>query len=181
MIREALLLSFLLLPAHGQVLALTPDRTVDFPGFNAFPLKGSVKAGGAHPYFAVMVAGSGPMDRDWSTPLIPLPSHGGRDLALWLQGQGVGSLRYDKRFIGAKDPTFDVSLDANGTGPSTSIGKITVGADGTGRLKLTTNVPAITTSSIITLSATAADGTPTTAITSATFAISTPTTKKAGH
>jgi len=89
-----------------------PDRQITFPGFNAFPLKGSVKAGGGHPYFAVMVAGSGPTDRDWSNPLIPTPSHGGRDFAAWLQGQGIGSLRYDKRFIGSKDSKLDISLDA---------------------------------------------------------------------
>ena len=88
------------------------DRELGFPGFNAFPLKGSVRAGGAHPYFAVMVAGSGPTDRDWSSPLINVPSHGGRDFAAWLQGQGLGSLRYDKRFIGSRDPKLDVSLDA---------------------------------------------------------------------
>ena len=88
------------------------DRELGFPGFNAFPLKGSVRAGGAHPFFAVLVAGSGPTDRDWSNPLIPVPSHGGRDFAAWLQGQGLGSLRYDKRFIGARDPKLDISLDA---------------------------------------------------------------------
>ncbi|WP_243320259.1 alpha/beta fold hydrolase [Geothrix sp. SG200] len=98
-------------PVPAPVQA-TADREITFPGFNAFPLKGSVRAGGAHRYFAVMVAGSGPTDRDWSNPLIPVPSHGGRDLAAWLQGQGIGSLRYDKRFIGSKDPKLDISLDA---------------------------------------------------------------------
>jgi pimeloyl-ACP methyl ester carboxylesterase len=88
------------------------ERVIHFPGFNAFPLNASVLAGGAHPYFAVMVAGSGPTDRDWSNPLISMPSHGGRDIALWLQAQGIGSLRYDKRFIGSKDPKLDISLDA---------------------------------------------------------------------
>ena len=112
MIREALLLCALMLSAYTQTVALSPDREVGFPGFNALPLKGSVKASGAHPYFAVMVAGSGSTDRDWSNPLIPVPSHGGRDLAAWLQGQGIGSLRYDKRFIGGKDPKLDISLDA---------------------------------------------------------------------
>jgi pimeloyl-ACP methyl ester carboxylesterase len=70
-----------------------------------------VRPAGAHPYFAVMVAGSGPTDRNWSSPLMA-PSHGGRDFAEWLQKQGVGSLRYDKRFIGSKDPKLDISLDA---------------------------------------------------------------------
>jgi hypothetical protein len=99
-------------PTPPALVEAAPDRDLAFPGFNAFPLKGSVKAGGGHPYFAVMVAGSGPTDRDWSNPLIPVPSHGGRDVAAWLQGQGIGSLRYDKRFIGAKDPRLDISLDA---------------------------------------------------------------------
>ena len=96
----------------AQVPVPAPERELAFPGFNAFPLKGSVKAGGAHPYFAVMAAGSGPTDRDWSNPLIPVPSHGGRDVAAWLQAQGIGSLRYDKRFIGSKDAKLDISLDA---------------------------------------------------------------------
>ena len=108
----SLLLPLILLPVCAQAQTPAPDREIGFPGFNAFPLKGSVKAGGAHPYFAVMVAGSGPTDRDWSSPLIPMPSHGGRDIAVWLQAQGIGSLRYDKRFIGSKDPTLDISLDA---------------------------------------------------------------------
>jgi pimeloyl-ACP methyl ester carboxylesterase len=109
--RFAILASLVVAP----LLAQTPvpqDRAIAFPGFNAFPLKASVKAGGAHPFFAVMVAGSGPTDRDWSNPLIPGSSHGGRDIAVWLQGQGIGSLRYDKRFIGSKDPKLDISLDA---------------------------------------------------------------------
>jgi len=98
--------------ASGPLPLRTGERVVHFPGFNAFPLNGTVLPGGAHPYFAVMVAGSGPTDRDWSNPLIPVPSHGGRDFAAWLQGQGLGSLRYDKRFIGSQDPKLDISLDA---------------------------------------------------------------------
>lgn len=95
------------------------DRAVTFPGFNAFPINGSVRAAQGHPYFAVLVAGSGPTDRDWSNPLIrdpatgkALPSHGGRDFAAWLAAQGLGSLRWDKRFIGSQDPKLDISLDA---------------------------------------------------------------------
>jgi pimeloyl-ACP methyl ester carboxylesterase len=89
----------------------TADRDLAFPGFNAFPLKGSVRAASGHAYFAVLVAGSGPTDRNWSNPLLPA-SYGGRDFAGWLQRQGIGSLRYDKRFIGSKDPALDISLDA---------------------------------------------------------------------
>ena len=97
----------------------SPDREVTFPGFNAFPIKGSVRRGQGHGYFAVLVAGSGPTDRDWSSPVIRdqatgklLPSHGGRDMAGWLAQQGMGSLRWDKRFIGSMDPKLDISLDA---------------------------------------------------------------------
>lgn len=93
--------------------APTPaDREISFPGFNGFPLRASVRAAQGSAYFAVMVAGSGPTDRDWSNPLIPFPSHGGRDFAAWLASQGLASLRYDKRFIGARDPKLDISLDA---------------------------------------------------------------------
>ena len=88
------------------------DREISFPGFNAFPLKGSVRDAKGSTCFAVMVAGSGPTDRDWSNPLFPFPSHGGRDFAGWLASNGVGSLRYDKRFIGSHDPKLDISLDA---------------------------------------------------------------------
>ena len=112
MIRTALLACVLILPVLAQAPATAVEREIGFPGFNAFPLKGSVKAAGAHPYFAVLVAGSGPTDRDWSSPLLPMPSHGGRDFALWLQAQGIGSLCYDKRFIGSKDAKLDISLDA---------------------------------------------------------------------
>ena len=92
-------------------LSSSQGREVSFAGFNAFPLKGSVLAGGAHAYFAVMVAGSGPTDRDWASSVMAI-GHGGRDFALWLKAKGIGSLRYDKRFIGSKDPKLDISLDA---------------------------------------------------------------------
>ena len=98
---------------------LVQDRELSFPGFNAFPLKGRVCKAQGIGYFAVMVAGSGPTDGDWSNPLFrdprtgkPIPSHGGRDFAVWLAKRGIGSLRYDKRFIGSVDPKLDVSLDA---------------------------------------------------------------------
>jgi hypothetical protein len=95
-------------PAPGLA---SPDRDTAFPGFNAAPLKASVRAASGHAYFAVLVAGSGPTDRNWSNPLLPA-SYGGRDFAAWLQRQGIGSLRFDKRFIGSKDAKLDISLDA---------------------------------------------------------------------
>ena len=113
----------LLTPPAPPILSapapLPADREIAFPGFNGFPLKGSVLVADGASYFAVMVAGAGATDRNWFNPGWKLPdtgasfqSHGGRDLARWLQTQGVGSLRYDKRFIGSRDPGLDISLDA---------------------------------------------------------------------
>jgi hypothetical protein len=82
---------------------------VVFEGFNHLPLKGTVLAGEG-PLFAVLVADSGPLDRDWSEPR--LPSTAGKALAEWLRAQGVGSLRFDKRISGSKDPRLNTSLDA---------------------------------------------------------------------
>jgi len=79
---------------------------------------------------------------------------------------------------------IDVSLAADSTSPSTSIGQITIGADGTGRLKLNSGLPTVTSTSVITLSAvtTASDGTVTTTpITIATFAVPTHTARRWGH
>jgi len=95
------------------------EREITLPGFNDCKLQGSLLEAEGSGYFAVLVAGAGPSDRDWFSPALqdlakgaPLQSHSGRDLARWLAGQGIGSLRYDKRFIGRKDPTLNVSLDA---------------------------------------------------------------------
>jgi hypothetical protein len=106
------LLASPILLAAPQAPTAAPEREVTFPGFNGVTLKGSVLKGDGHPYFVVMVAGSGPTDRNWSSRLLPKPSHGGREFAGWLQTQGVGSLRFDKRFIGAWDPKMDISLEA---------------------------------------------------------------------
>ncbi len=76
---------------------------------------------------------------------------------------------------------IDVSLAADATSTSVSVGQITIGADGTGRLKLNTGLPAVTSTSVITLSAvtTAVDGTVTTTpITSATFAAAAPIARR---
>jgi hypothetical protein len=88
------------------------DREITFPGAGGVTLKGSVLQGGAHRFFAVLVAGSGPTDRNWSSSLIAVASHAGREVARWLQGRGIGSLRFDKRFIGVNDPGMDVGFGA---------------------------------------------------------------------
>jgi hypothetical protein len=91
--------------------APAPARELGFPGFNQFPLSGAVLAAEGLPWFAVLVGDSGPLDRDWVNPMLP-GSHPGRTLAQWLRDQGIGSLRYDKRIHGSRDPRLDTSLDA---------------------------------------------------------------------
>ncbi len=52
----------------------------------------------------VLVAGSGPTDRDWNSPLIPGTNGSARLLAEALAGAGFASVRYDKRGIGPHGP-----------------------------------------------------------------------------
>ncbi|HEY1391375.1 MAG TPA: alpha/beta hydrolase [Ktedonobacterales bacterium] len=62
-----------------------------------------VRPSGAGPFAAVvMVAGSGPTDRDWNSPLLPGPNGSARLLAEALAGAGIASLRYDKRASGRR-------------------------------------------------------------------------------
>ena len=60
-----------------------------------------VKPAGPGPFPAVaMVAGSGPTDRDWNSPLLPGTNGSARPLAEALAQAGIASLRYDKRASG---------------------------------------------------------------------------------
>lgn len=60
-----------------------------------------VRPSGPGPFPAVvMVAGSGPTDRDWNSPLLPGPNGSARLLAEELARTGIASLRYDKRASG---------------------------------------------------------------------------------
>ncbi|HEU0002830.1 MAG TPA: alpha/beta fold hydrolase [Ktedonobacteraceae bacterium] len=60
-----------------------------------------VRPSGPGPFPAVvMVAGSGPTDRDWNSPLLPGPNGSARLLAEELARAGIASLRYDKRASG---------------------------------------------------------------------------------
>jgi len=58
-----------------------PDGTGPFPG-------------------VVLVAGSGPTDRDWCSPLLPGTNGAGKQFALALADAGIASMRYDKRASG---------------------------------------------------------------------------------
>src|SRR5258707_12555054 len=60
-----------------------------------------VRPSGSGPFPAVvMVAGSGPTDRDWNSPLLPGTNGSARLLAEALARAGIASLRYDKRASG---------------------------------------------------------------------------------
>lgn len=60
-----------------------------------------VRPVGLGPFPAVvMVAGSGPTDRDWNSPLLPGSNGSGRLIAEALARAGIASLRYDKRVSG---------------------------------------------------------------------------------
>ncbi len=60
-----------------------------------------VRPSGAGPFPAVvMVAGSGPTDRDWNSPLLPGSNGSARLLAEALALAGIASLRYDKSASG---------------------------------------------------------------------------------
>jgi uncharacterized protein len=60
-----------------------------------------VRPAGPGPFPALaLVAGSGPTDRDWNSPLIPGTNGSGRLLAEALAADGFASLRYDKRAAG---------------------------------------------------------------------------------
>ena len=60
-----------------------------------------VRPPGPGPFPAVvMVAGSGPTDRDWNSPLLPGSNGSARLLAEALARAGIASLRYDKRASG---------------------------------------------------------------------------------
>lgn len=50
----------------------------------------------------VMVAGSGPTDRDWNSPYVPGSNGSARLLADALATAGIASLRYDKRAAGPR-------------------------------------------------------------------------------
>ncbi|HKV84623.1 MAG TPA: alpha/beta hydrolase [Ktedonobacterales bacterium] len=60
-----------------------------------------VRPVGPGPFPAVvMVAGSGPTDRDWNSPLLPGTNGSARLIAAALAQAGFVSLRYDKRVVG---------------------------------------------------------------------------------
>ena len=61
----------------------------------------------------LLLAGSGPTDRDWNSPLLPGRNGSGRLLAEALAARGISVLRFDKAFSGKNPnpPISDLTLD----------------------------------------------------------------------
>ncbi|UNK69580.1 alpha/beta fold hydrolase [Microbacterium sp. H1-D42] len=68
-------------------------------GIDMFGTFVSPEGAGPHPA-VVMVAGSGPTDRDWTSPLLPGANGTAALLAEAFAADGIASLRYDKRASG---------------------------------------------------------------------------------
>jgi uncharacterized protein len=80
-------------------------RTV--PGTLTRPARGTGPA-------VLLLAGSGPTDRDWNSPLLAGKNGSAKQLAEALAAQGIVSLRFDKAFSGQNRslPLAELTLDA---------------------------------------------------------------------
>jgi pimeloyl-ACP methyl ester carboxylesterase len=90
----ALAANTLLLPQSSDTLVLA-TQTGNISGTLVVP-----PGGGPFP-LAVIIAGSGPTDRDGNSPMLPGANNSLKMLAEGLATHGIASLRYDKRGIGA--------------------------------------------------------------------------------
>lgn len=95
-------------PWKGYYATGTVQRAVRFPGSDGATLAGTLllprwselqKVPGV-----VLIAGSGPTDRDGNNPLVPERIDLLKQIAELLARAGIGSLRYDKRGIGGSTP-----------------------------------------------------------------------------
>jgi uncharacterized protein len=108
-------------PAAPAITAVDPAASLEttseevtfgnnVPGTLVRPTSGGPYAG------VVLMAGSGPTDRDWTSPLLPAKNGSGKLLAEALAKHGVVVLRFDKAGVGGNKAdlttaTFDVYRD----------------------------------------------------------------------
>ena len=89
------------LPARAQFAQI---RAIKFPGAGGIELGGTLMlpgiAASKRVPGVVLIAGSGPTDRDGNNPLVPERIDLLRQVAERLAEAGIASLRYDKRGIG---------------------------------------------------------------------------------
>src|SRR6478609_1928083 len=83
--------------------AVTENIEIDGRGYT-LPSTISLPARDGSAPCVVFFAGSGPTDRDWTSPLLPGTNGSGAQLALALQERGVGSIRFDKVGSGVNMP-----------------------------------------------------------------------------
>ncbi len=90
--------------------AVIEDVSIVGPGYTLPATIALPASDGASPC-VVLFAGSGPTDRDWTSPLLPGTNGSGAQLALALQARGVGSIRFDKVGSGVNMPTSIAPAD----------------------------------------------------------------------
>ncbi len=93
-----------------KLTSVTEDVVIGRPGYTLPSTILLPASDGATPC-VVFFAGSGPTDRDWTSPLLPGTNGSGAQLALALQARGVGSIRFDKVGSGVNMPTSNAPAD----------------------------------------------------------------------
>jgi pimeloyl-ACP methyl ester carboxylesterase len=89
--------------------AVNEDVDVGGPGYS-LPSTISMPASDDAAPCVVFFAGSGPTDRNWTSPLLPGTNGSGAQLALALQARGIGSIRFDKVGSGVNMPKSAADL-----------------------------------------------------------------------
>jgi hypothetical protein len=99
-----------LLRESGKTAPLDPDEVSII--VNGCKLAGTLKVPKAdHPVdVALIIAGSGPTDRDGNNPLIPGKNNSLKMISELLYNNNIASLRYDKRDVGASDKVKESDL-----------------------------------------------------------------------
>jgi hypothetical protein len=90
--------------------AANQDVVINRPGYTLPSTLSLPASDGAVPCL-VFFAGSGPTDRNWTSPLLPGENGSGAQLALALQARGVGSIRFDKVGSGVNMPRSNAPAD----------------------------------------------------------------------
>ena len=90
--------------------AMSEDVVISRPGYTLPSTITWPASDGAVPC-VVFFAGSGPTDRDWTSPLLPGKNGSGAQLAMALQARGIASIRFDKVGSGVNMPKSTAPAD----------------------------------------------------------------------
>jgi pimeloyl-ACP methyl ester carboxylesterase len=93
-----------------KLAAVNEEIVVGRPGYT-LPSTISLPASDGAAPCVVFFAGSGPTDRDWTSPLLPGNNGSGAQLARAMQTRGVGSIRFDKVGSGVNMPKSTAPAD----------------------------------------------------------------------